>query len=154
MDFKKISESSLFHKAVIVTGLALAAIILFRVGVTVGFHEARESYGMGEDYFYRAVGGHPGISEEFVGAIPGAYGAAGTVMSVTVPTFVVSQPDQTEKIIRMATTTAIRFERTNTTTAAIAPGSFVVVVGTPGANDELDATLIRLLPPPDDFPPR
>jgi hypothetical protein len=146
MNIQKITESAWFMKTLIAVGLFLAALIIFQAGVYVGVRKASLSFRMGDNY-YRALG--PG---EFPGGALGeelseADGASGKILSVTLPTFVVEDRNG-EKVILLNDQTGIRFMRDSTSSSAIMPGDGAIVIGEPDDKGEIQATFIRLLPPP------
>src|SRR3989344_4841743 len=76
----------------------------------------------------------------------------GIVISiVTLGTFVVAGPDNVEKTIRVSDETLFREFREELSSEDIVIGSFVVVLGSPNEGGEIEATLVRFLPPPPDF---
>lgn len=147
MNTKKLFESETFHKVIIVTGLLLSALVIFESGVFVGVHKAGFSYRMGDNY-YRAFGKTNSLSRGFGEELPSGHGVVGKILSVNLPTFVVADRENTEKTVRISTHTDIRFMRDIASTSALKPADFVVVIGSPNDSSEVEATLIRILPPP------
>ncbi len=151
MDTKKLFESEAFQRSVIGVGIALAVLVVFQAGVFVGFHKAGFSYRMGDNY-YRAFGVAQGpFPHEFVADFPNAHGAIGKIVSVQLPTFVIEEENHSEKVILLTGNTAIRRLKGVATTSDIVPGEFAVVIGAPNDNAEVEAALVRLLPPPSTF---
>lgn len=149
MNIQKITESPWFTKALISVGLLLAALIVFQAGVYVGARKASVSFRMGDNY-YRAVG--PGGFRGFFGEeFSETNGAAGKIVSVSLPTFVVSGPGG-ERVILISGNTVIRKMRDATSSTAIVPGESAIVIGEPDENGQIEAGLIRLLPPPPGMP--
>ncbi len=147
MDTKKFFESATFKRALITIGALLAVLIIFQTGVFVGFHEAAFSFRMGDNY-YRAFGTHGSLPPGFAGDVSSAHGAAGKIVSVSLPTFIIEDPNGTEKTVLVGTTTAIRQMRESATPTDIMPGEFAIVLGSPDAQARIEATFIRLMPPP------
>lgn len=133
-------------------GLILAVLIVFQAGVYVGVRKAALSFNMGDNY-YRAVGPanfpHGPFGEEF----SEADGASGKIVSVTLPSFVVADRNG-EKVILVSDQTTIRRMRDTASSTAIVPGDSAIVIGEPNDNGEIQATFIRLLPPPPTMMPR
>jgi len=146
MDIQKITEAPWFTKALIAIGLVLAALVVFQAGVYVGVNKAALSFRMGDNY-YRALGpgGFPGdpLGEE----LSEANGASGKILSVSLPTFIMEDQGG-EKVILIGSQTGIRFMRDSTSSSAIMPGDGAIVIGEPNDKGEIEATFIRLLPPP------
>ena len=148
MDLITFTKSETFKKILFAVGGAAAVIIIFEAGMFVGFHKAALSYRMG-DNFYRVYGngsggpGMPFFNEDF----SDAHGAAGKVLSVALPHLVVDDHG-TEKTILISDDTTIRRLRGDASSTAIMVGDFVVVLGDPDDKAQVEAKLIRILPPP------
>lgn len=148
MNIKKLFESVVFQKIIVGVGIALAVLVVFQAGVFVGFHKAGASYHMGDSY-YRVFGDDSGpLPRELVADFSDAHGTAGKVVSVHLPTFIVEDKNQEEKVVAITDDTVIRRLRGSASTSAITAGEFVVVIGEPNEQSELQATLVRLVPPP------
>jgi len=117
MDFLK-NQS---HRILVSLVLVVAALLIFQAGIVVGYHRAR----------FEPIG----------------HGTHGRVVSVASSTFVISdRDDQIEKNVVVASSTAIRRFGGTASSSEIKVGDFVIVLGTPTADGELVAKLIRLLP--------
>jgi hypothetical protein len=143
MDIEKLLTSPSFKKGIVAVGAVLVLLIIFQAGVYVGARKASFEEHEGNAYF-RAIGGEPGP----FGKAISAEGAAGKVLSVALPTFVVADRDNTEKVIAVGDGSDIRIFHDATSSGAIAPGQFVIVIGEPDENGEIHASFIRILPPP------
>ncbi len=147
MDITTIIESDKFTKALIGVGLVVAALVIFEAGMYVGVHKTEFSLQEGDE-FYRVFDPGAGPGALFGSDFTTAHGAAGKVISVSLPTFVVEQTNNTEKVIAVTDDTQIRSFRDATSSGAIRAGNFVIVIGEPDQNGRIDATLVRLVPPP------
>ena len=148
MDFKTFIASERFTKGLIIVGLILAALVVFQAGIAVGEHRAGFSYRGGENY-YRVFGNpQDPMSGMFNEELSEGDGTVGKIISVHLPSFVVEDNDQTEKTVLVSTSTTIRNLRDATSSTALSPGEYVIVIGDPTENSEIDARFIRLLPPP------
>ena len=151
MDIQKITESPWFTKALFIIGLVLATLVIFQAGVYVGVRKAELSFRMGDNY-YRAFGpgGFPGgpLGEE----LSESDGASGKILSVSLPTFIVEDRNG-EKVIILSDQTDIRSMRASTSSSAIMPGNGAIVIGEPNEKGQIQATFVRLLPPPPPSPP-
>lgn len=140
-------------KIVLISFIAVICVLtVFQAGVFVGYRKASFSYSLGDRY-YKAFdrkdhkgGPNPFNDKELFGA----NGAVGTILRVSLPTIVVSNPDNTEKIIRINNDTLIRQFRDTASTSDLKIGEHVIVIGNPNDQAEINAKLIRLLPPPPD----
>jgi hypothetical protein len=129
-------------------GLFLA-LIIFQIGIYTGYHKASLAFGTGAAYYNVFEGkgnGGPHPRGEYVEA----HGAAGKILSISLPTFIVQGPDNFEKIILIDEDTDIRSSRDEANSSDLAAGDFVVVIGEPNGNAQVVAKLIRILPPPPD----
>ena len=88
--------------------------------------------------------GMPGVD------LPEAHGAAGKIIKTELPTFVIEGTDKVEKVIRTDDDTSIRRFRESVAATDLKIGDFVIVIGTPNDAGEIEARLIRLMPPPPD----
>lgn len=147
---KNIHQSKTF-KIVLLSGGALIVILAtFVLGVYVGFHKASFSYRVGEHYDAlfnkndKTMPPPPFDADD----IPGGHEAAGKIISVELPVFVVVGPDNIEKKVEVATDTVVTELRSATTSNAIKVGEDAVVIGAPGADSDIVAGFIRILPAP------
>lgn len=157
MDIKKIIpnsalQSPTFHKIVIAVGVVVLFLIVFQAGVFVGFRKAEFSFRGGDNY-YRAFGEDrrgiiPGMMHE---EFPGANGSIGKVLSIALPIIVIEDEKGVEKTIRMSDKTVIRRGRETLPSSDLRTNDMLVVLGNPNTNAEIEATLVRLLPPPPGF---
>jgi hypothetical protein len=152
MDIKELRAFAKTHKSVAFmtgVGFLIIAIVIFEAGVFVGFHKASFAYGWEQNYG-RNFGdprGQFGFPDR---ALPIGHGADGRVISVSKGSFVVAGGDEAEKTIRVSSSTIIRAASGATTSAALANGSYVVVIGEPDASGTVSAQLVRILPAPMD----
>ncbi len=122
------------------------ALLIFQAGMYAGYRKAAFSYGMGAAY-YNVFEGQPGGNFPRGGFVE-AHGAAGKIISIHLPTFVLEGPDNLEKVILIDDDTEIRRFRAVASSSDLAAGDFVIVIGEPNDEAEVTAKLIRILPPP------
>ena len=140
----------------ILRGIAIivAALLIFQAGVFVGFHKAGFSYRWGEDY-YRTFGGQrkifKGPQRGEPNEFPAVHGSAGKIIKITLPTIVIEDKDKIEKIIVIKDGTVIRRFRDEIKPTDLKVDDSVVVIGSPNDKSEIEARLIRLMPPPPNF---
>lgn len=145
---KNIHYSKLF-KTIIVVGVALVIILAtFLLGVSVGFHKASFSYRVGEHYdvlFGKndTIDVPPSFDAD---DIPGGHEAAGKIISVELPSFVVVGPDNIEKKVEVEDGTVITELRGSASSSDIAIGESAVIIGEPGTNSDIEAQFIRIFP--------
>ncbi len=142
---KDISESKALKAVIYGFGILVAIFIVFQAGIVVGFHKA--SFGHDWDTNYTRNFGplNPGMmSDNF----PNAHGAFGKIIKVQLPTIIVADRDNTEKVVLITDDTVVRKVRANGSSTDLVPDTVVVVIGTPNAQGQIEAKLIRILPAP------
>jgi hypothetical protein len=149
MDIKDYIKSRSFRGIIVGIGAAVIVLIIFQAGVFVGYRKASFAYRFGDNY-YRTFNrrtpaplGFPVGDKFFV-----SHGAAGQVMSISLPTFVVAGPDSVEKTVLVGTSTLVRKLDAELKPEDIKTGDFVVVIGDPNDDSQIQAKLIRILPDP------
>ncbi len=148
---KNIWQSKFFRGATSSLLVLIILLCVFQAGRFVGFHQASFSYRLGDNY-YRAFEGGP-LSGGMMrgnpfGDLPGGHGAAGKIIKVSLPTIVISTPDNLEKTILINDKTLVRHFRGNASSSLLKVGDMVVIIGEPNQDSAIEAKLIRLLPPP------
>ena len=124
-------------------------LIAFWAGLEVGFSKAAFNYNFGDKY-YGQFG--PDHIRHGMGIIPNdmssGHGVSGKIVSISMPNIIVADQDNIEKIIRINDKTVLRKLRATITASELAVGDFVVIIGSPDDQTEVDAKLIRVLPDP------
>jgi hypothetical protein len=146
--FFELLKSQWLSRVLMALGILIVALVIFQAGMFVGYRRAAISYHWGEDY-YRAIGDHrggpfAGPGEEF----PNANGATGRIVNVQLPIIVIADQDNIEKTVIISDRTTIRQFRNSLSPSDLNINDFVVVIGSPNTTSQIEATLIRLLPPP------
>ena len=154
ISFKELVQSKMFKGFIIGIATFLVLIIVFQAGVFVGFKKAGFSQMLGENYG-RIFGDEkrPGMMGGiFAGLpfdnLPGGHGAAGAVIKVSSSTIVVSEPNNIEKIVLLSDQTIIRKARDEVKAGDIVIGDFVSIIGEANSKGEIEAKLVRIMPPP------
>ncbi len=156
-NLKKLTQSKSFQGVLIGIIISIIALLIFQAGVVVGNHKAQFGDRMGGNYERNFVdmgrGGFPSNPNLGFGEMlpPGGHGAVGQVINVALPTFIIAGPDNLERTVVVSDETVIRQFRDELGTESIENGKFVVVLGEPNDKGEIEAKLIRFLPPPPDF---
>jgi hypothetical protein len=150
---KEFFQSKVFLGFIIGIAAFLILAIVFQVGVFVGFKKAGFSQRLGENYG-RIFGDdkRPQMGGMFEGMpfdnIPGGHGAVGKVVKISASTIVVAEPNNIEKVILFVQETSIRKAREEIKAGDIVVGDFVSIIGEANSQGEIEAKLIRVLPPP------
>jgi len=146
---KEVLKESKVKNLIFVLGCILAGLIIFQAGMFVGFKKAGFSFRTGEEYF-RQMNGRP--NDQFMGINRGdfenSHGAMGKIISIKLPFIVVSEPQGSEKTIVISTSTDIKKFKGSIKSTDLKVNDFVVVIGSPTDNAEVEAKLIRIMPDP------
>lgn len=146
----------------IIVGSAIfvVAVLIFGAGIFVGEMKARFSYRWAENY-HKNFGGPRG---GFMGRLPGnlppsgdfikGHGTFGEIIRINGADFVIKGQGDAEKVIVVATSTAIQKGRDTIKKDDLKVGDRVVVIGSPNEEGRIEAKLIRIMPssPRDTFP--
>lgn len=147
MEFKEIVTSKNLRLLLGGTIAVAVLVVVFCTGIVVGIEKTRFSYGMGESR-YQAFAGPPGF---FVDKnYENGHGLAGTILKISGETILVKNPQGLEKVIEVTNRTLIKKGRQDISTKDLKNNDGIIVIGSPGPEGEIEATLIRvmMLPPP------
>jgi hypothetical protein len=149
---KEILKKSKMKWIICTLGAIVVALLIFQAGMYFGFNKASFSFQTGEQYF-RQMNGMP--NDDFMEMnrdLLDSHGAAGKIISIKLPTFIVADKDGTEKtIVTDASTTIVQFKN-SIKPEDLKVDEFVTVIGDPTNNAEVDAKLIRIMPDPGSIP--
>lgn len=147
--FSQLGVNSFKSVFYFLAGLAVL-VLVFQLGVFVGYKKASFSYRWGEEY-HRSFNGPKGMLPRDMGPQPffEAHGAVGRIIELTPPTLLIESPDGSEKSIEISSGTIIRRFRENVSVRDLKLEDSVVVVGAPGEEGRVQAKLIRILPLPE-----
>ncbi|MFA7685508.1 MAG: hypothetical protein WCX95_01770 [Candidatus Gracilibacteria bacterium] len=154
MEIKDFLRSKVFKQIICTIGSLIVLLIVFRAGMFVGHRRASFSYGMGDNYYKVFDKNH---REGFMGMMgedfPNAHGTAGRIIKVELPILIIEDRDGTEKTVLIKENTSIKKDKDDLKSADLKADDFAVIIGSPNNKSQIEATLIRLLPPPPgDFP--
>jgi len=148
MDFNSFFQSKGFK----ITTWALAGLVVlllvFRLGIAVGYKKAGFSYRWGENYHRNFGGPRGGFAGDFFDerTFIESHGVFGEVVSVDGNTIVVKGRDNVEKIVQVKDDTVVIRFREEITAADLKPSDSIVVIGDPNDAGQIEAKLIRLMP--------
>ena len=138
-------ESKLMFRILCGLGVVLVALVIFYAGVNVGFHKASFGRDWGENY-ERNFGFDPDQHLLNRDNFPNANGAIGKIIKIELPTIIVEDKDNTEKVVLISADTKIEKAMTNIQPSALSNDDFVVVIGSPNNQGQIDAKFIRVMP--------
>ena len=140
---------------IITWGVAGAIILLlaFHAGVIVGYKKASFSYRWGENYHRNFGGPRGGFSSNFFDKdFIESHGTFGQIIKIDGTTLVVKGRDNAEKIIVVKNDTTIRKQRDPVSINNLMVNDYIVIIGAPNNQGQIEATFIRILP--DSFMPK
>lgn len=156
MDLKEIAESKNYKRIVIGIIILIIVFFIFQAGYFVGIRKAEFSFRMGDNY-YRTFGDNRGIFgvPQMMGIqrdnLVGANGAIGKIVKMELPTIIVADQNNVEKIVKIEDETLIRSFRNEIKSSDLKIGNFVTVIGEPDENSSsIEAKLIRVVPSPNE----
>jgi hypothetical protein len=144
-DIKKVFESKVSFRILLVIGIAIIIFLIFSLGVAVGFHKASFGHAWEENY-EKNFGMMP--SRPPFDNLPNASGAIGKIIKITPPTIIVEDKNNTEKVILIKNDTQIQKMREVVGISDLKMDDFVIVIGTPNTQGQIEAKLIRIMPIP------
>ncbi len=141
----RIVQSKVFHGIIYGILIMIFAGFIFQAGVVVGINKA--TFGKDFDDHYTE---NFGPAQTLAGGthIPNPNGAIGKIISVTLPTFSVEEPNNIEKSVVITDDTITRLMHAPADPSILTPGTFVVVIGDPNAQGQIVAKFIRIIPVP------
>ena len=144
-DIKKVFESKVSFRILCGIGVIIVALLIFSAGVTVGFNKASFGHAWGENY-ERNFGPRPNSPLFGQDNFPNGNGAIGKIIKIELPTIIVQDKNNLEKVILIDTNTQIQEMRGNVATGDLKIDDFVVVIGTPNPQGQIEAKFIRVMP--------
>jgi hypothetical protein len=134
----------------IMAGIATAIVLLvvFQLGVFIGFRKANYSYQWGDNYnrMFGAAGG--GFLRGLEGRdFTSGHGIAGTVVKIDGNNLVVTGQDGREKIITVGDDTVFKKGPTDIKLADLKVGDQAVIIGSPQNDASVTAEIVRIFDP-------
>jgi hypothetical protein len=137
----------------IIFGVCIMFVVMgiFKAGVMVGYHEATFSSRWGQNYEqnFGGMGMMPGLPNEH---LPNPDGTFGKIISISTTasttTLVVNSPQNPEEKIVVSADTLVRDHMNTINVTTLSAGSYVVVLGSPNNQGEIEAKLVRVVPAP------
>ena len=142
----------------VVSGL-IVFLLIFKLGIAVGYQKAAFSYRWGENYHRNFGGPKGGFMREFNqeisgGDFIGGHGTFGQIISIADSELVVRGKDNVEKIIVVNENTDIRRFRDTIQIEDLIVDEPIVVIGEPNDQGQIEAKFIRIMPMPSRLPRR
>ncbi len=154
MDFNKLFHSRAFRVIVLGIGALLVLSLVFGAGVVVGFKKASFSYKWGENYHRNFGGPRGGFFSDFSGRnFIDSHGVFGQIIKIDAQAgsgqasaIVIKGSDNVEKIVSANERTVVTRFRDSLKLSDLKINDFIVVIGDPNNNGQIEAKFIRVLP--------
>lgn len=148
MDYNKFFQSKGLQGFLVGIGCFVVFLVAFRAGMSVGFHKADYSYRFGDNYCRNFAGPKDG----FRGGLEGrgfmdAHGIIGQIIKIDGALLIINDKDGVEKIVKTTAETAIVSMRANITFGELKNDDLIVIIGEPNVAGQIEAKLIRIMPP-------
>lgn len=144
-------NSKTFKIIVYTLGVLAVAFLIFEIGMVAGFRKASFGRDWGENYENNFGSPHRmQFGREFgdMGNLPNAHGAIGKIIKVELPNLVVLDgKDNTEKVIILSDDTEIHMMKDLIKKEELKENMDVMIIGSPNSSGQIEAKLIRILPP-------
>lgn len=145
-------ESKNFKRFFYILGSLIILLCVFLAGISVGFHKANFGKAWGDNYERNFGMMRGGMMRDFGGPqgnFPNAHGAVGKIIKIELPTIIVQDRDNTEKVILIKDDTKIEQMRTELKQTDLKIDDFIVTIGSPNDKGQVEAKLIRIMPSPE-----
>ena len=144
-DIKKVFESKTSFRILCAIGIVIVVLFIFAAGFNVGFHKASFGHAWEENY-ERNFGVRTDYPIFGKDNFPNAHGAIGGIIKVELPTIIVQDKDNTEKVVLIGDDTKIQQGSLDIKMADLKIDDFVVVIGAPDDKGIIEAKFIRVMP--------
>jgi len=140
------------NAVLIIVGSIGILLIVFALGIYVGYTKATFVSDRGSNYYRDFLGGTPGLGMGASG-MPGAtHGIIGTVIEVASTSLVVRDNDNDEESIALPSDITIRMLDRTIDPGGIVVGDKIAVIGDPTSNGQIDAHFMRVFPASSSLP--
>jgi hypothetical protein len=141
-------ESKFSVKILYGIGYIVILILVFSLGMSVGFHKASFGRAWGDNYErnFGMMPEPPGFGKN---NFPNAHGAIGKIIKIELPTIIVQDKNNTEKVILIKNDTKIQQIKKDIEQKNLKMDDFVVIIGSPNNKGQIEAKLIRIMPAPE-----
>ncbi|MDE2001672.1 MAG: hypothetical protein KGI60_03880 [Patescibacteria group bacterium] len=135
-----------FKIALTIIGCLVVGLLIFQAGILVGYHRALFAHRGANSYIGVFENPGHGPFPEMSAAYPNTFGAIGKIVTISLPTIMVEDGNNTEKMIMTSPDTAVREFRQALSLSDLKVNDSVVIVGSPNDQGAIQAQLIRVMP--------
>lgn len=146
---KILFQSKTFRGILYGIGIAIVLLIVFQIGVFVGFKKAQFTFAWGDNYYrnFADAGSRHGLTREFEGRdMMNGHGTSGTILKIEDPNIVIKGVDGVEKIIVTNKDTSIRNMMKVSGLTDLKVNDHIVVIGSPNDAGQIEAKFVRVMP--------
>lgn len=145
---KILLQKYILTAVIILLVLFLAAILIFAIGMKVGYRKAMFSYHWNDTYAQEFGGPRSPfmMMDNNADETPNPHGAFGTVIAVRMPNIVIKNKNEAERLVNIGTTTVVRRFHDLAASTTIRVGDNLVILGNSDDNGYINATFIRIVP--------
>lgn len=148
MDIKNLLQSKKFRSILFGLVIIVIVLVIFQAGIFVGYYKASFSYRWGNNYHqtFGARERNMPMMGMFRGGFANPHGASGKIIKIVLPNVIVEDQDDVEKSVLITDDTEIREFRNLIKPEDLKVNDFIIVIGSPNDDGEIQARLIRLMP--------
>lgn len=152
-NIKSFAESKNFKKLIYAIGIVFSIFLIFQLGMIAGFRKAsfRNDWGNNYERNFGSMRKAPFFMGDNLKDLPNAHGAIGKIIKIEFPNIVVLDKDQIEKVVVIKDDTNILERRDKITENSLAIDQFIIVIGNPNNQGQIEAKLIRIIPSPEEI---
>jgi len=149
MNTNNILESKLFKAIILSIAVLIILVFVFGLGVFVGTKKADFSFRWADQYHRNFGGPQRGFFGDIMGnQFTNSNGVFGQILKIDGQILTIKGRGNAEKSILVSDKTSIIRQRDNIKLFDLKTDDIVVVIGEPNDNGQIEAKLIRVLPPP------
>ena len=148
MDINKILQSKIFAGIIIVVIALIILLLGFKLGTVVGIRKADFSCRWSDNYHQNFGGPQKGFLQglgdrDFIEA----NGTFGQIIKIDGSTLVIKGRQNIEKIVLVSGTTVLRNFQGTIKIGDLKVDDLVIIIGEPNVSGQIEAKLIRVMPP-------
>jgi hypothetical protein len=154
VDLNKMAESKIFKFIIVGIALLIILLLVFKLGMIVGGRKAEFTGKWSENYHRNFAGPRDGFMGMGLGDgdFIEANGVVGQIIKIGDDSIVIKGRDNVEKSLIVDAETIIKKFKDSVKISELKTDDIVVVIGDPNSSGQIQAKLIRILPPPSGTP--
>lgn len=145
MKLNNLFQSKNFKISLFGLGALIILLLVFQLGVFVGFNKAKFSFKWGDNYHKNFGGPRNGFLRDFEGKdFVGGHGTPGTIAKIDGNNIIIKDPRGMEKIVAITDKTAIKKGMTDLKPSDLKINDRLIIIGAPRDDGSIEAQLIRI----------